>query len=66
MVKKNKNTGGVKMTFSIEVENGFEMNPRDIQLRRKSRGETLEEHQVCPLWGSGRRGRLPGDQRGGG
>ena len=42
------------MTFSIEVENGFEMNPRDIQVRRKSRGETLEEHQVCPLYEGGK------------
>jgi hypothetical protein len=31
------------MAFSIEVGNKFDMNVRDIQVRRKSRGETLEE-----------------------
>jgi len=34
------------MTFSIELENSFGMNRRDIRVRRKSRGETLEEKRV--------------------
>jgi hypothetical protein len=39
------------MTHSIEVENRFEMNRRDIQVRRKSREETLEEQRVsCPAY----------------
>lgn len=42
------------MTFSIEVENKFEMSPRDIHIRRKSRETTMEEHMAsCPGYVSG-------------
>ncbi|MGD2085197.1 MAG: hypothetical protein PVH61_03340 [Candidatus Aminicenantes bacterium] len=42
------------MTFSIEVENRFEMNRRDIQVCRKNRGEIREEHRIsCPVSESG-------------
>jgi hypothetical protein len=34
------------MTFSVEVENKFEMAQRDIHVRLKQWDETLEEHKV--------------------
>jgi hypothetical protein len=53
-LKKNKNIGGQKMTFSIEVENKFEAARRDIHVLRKSWEETLETHRVsCPVYGRG-------------
>ena len=43
------------MTFSIEVENKFEMGQRDICVLRKSWEETLEEHRVsCPVYEEGK------------
>jgi hypothetical protein len=49
-LRNNKNTGGVKMTCSISVINTFEMSQKDIQVRRKCWGKTLEE---SPAYGYG-------------
>jgi len=37
---------GEKKTLSIKVENNFEMARRDIQVRRKCWGKTLEEQRI--------------------